>query len=133
MLKDRGHFRDAITTVLQIEGLMNLLSLVNEETEFQFIGEGTFLESIGAVGAIGAKLAVEALEDINHAENRCQDAPETNLDAIGLPELVSAVLTHSDAPEWFTKGIGELISENNAIDPHSAEYIAVALGLEVKE
>jgi|GEM_PF-5763525 len=132
-MKDREHFRSAIETVLQLEGLMNILSLIGEETEFQYIGEGQFLESIGAVGAIGAKLAVEALEDINHAENRCQDEPEAATEYASLPELVSNVLTHSDAPEWFTKGISELIGDNNVIDPHSSEYIAVALGLEVKQ
>jgi hypothetical protein len=124
--------RCASETVLQLEGLMNILSIINEETQLEFINPSEFLMSIQRVGQIGAKLAVEALEDISRAENGYQGAPQTNYDGIGLPELVSAVLTHSDAPEWFVKGIGELISDNNAIDSHSPEYIAVALGLEVK-
>jgi hypothetical protein len=70
-MKDRKHFQRAVETLLMIEGLMTLVSFVGEETEIDRIGQGQFLESIGAVGQIGVKLSVEALEHINRAERDC--------------------------------------------------------------
>jgi hypothetical protein len=128
-----GNVQSAMQTLFRLQALMRMLILIDDDNSLSKLGEMYFIETIQTTAETGVDLVGNALHFVSLVELQTNDDVDGLEDRFTLPVLLSAVLRHADAPEWLAKGIGELLGENNAIEPDSSEYIAVALGLEVKE
>jgi len=124
-----GNSQSALQVLYKIQALMRMLILIDDDNSLSKLGEMYFIETIQATGETGVDLVGNALHFVSLVELQTDDSIDGLEERFTLPVLLSAVLRHADAPEWLTKGIGELLGDNNAIEPDSSEYIAVALGL----
>ena len=124
-----GNAQTALQVLYKIQALMRMLILIDDANSLSKLGEMYFIETIQATGETGVSLVENALHFVSLVELQTNDDIDNLEERFTLPVLLSAVLKHADAPEWLAKGIGELLGDNNAIEPHSSEYIAVALGL----
>ena len=124
-----GNAQSALQVLYKTQALMRMLILIDDDNSLSKLGEMYFIETIQATGETGVDLIDNALHFVSLVELQTNDSVDGLEERFTLPVLLSAVLRHADAPEWLSKGIGELLGDNNAIEPDSSEYIAVALGL----